>query len=534
MNRGARPTDVSPDSSIFGRDRRRTRRHRVHTPAYASCSGSAQTTVVELNEIINLSESGTCIQAPSQMKINRLLPLCLDLSATSSRISVVGHVVWSDPSGKTGIRFPEMSEASLSQLRRWLEVNAHAEAVAHANIASAEPAGASPLPPSKPVSSPAYTSLVNEWAEMEKEIDFYGPDLDPALHLIAQRALTLTWASGTAIALINKLKPSEMICRARAGSDAPEIGASLQSGAGFSGECVRSGKAIICDDAEYDARVDRKSCRALGIRSIVACPVKRDNQAIGILEVFSPEPAAFWENDITVLQRLAAFVARAVRTAEHARSNVLAFTPDDSPPSNVDPVLPAQPAESPSHIPLTRHRIALLLASVALLSVVIWLLLPRFTNFGSGNAEFNAPYSAHADSSPESYSGMNLKDLTKTADAGNPSAEYALAMRYATGEGTRQDYREALRLFLRSADQGNVRAQARAASWFWAGRGAPQDYSKAYYWALLAQAGGDESGRAIIQQTAPYLSPAQIAAEHQEAENWLHAHHIGKPSPSTR
>ena len=101
-------------------------------------------------------------------------------------------------------------------------------------------------------------------------------------------------------------------------------------------------------------------------------------------------------------------------------------------------------------------------------------------------------------------------------------------MRYDTGEGIKQDYHEALQLFIRAADHGSVRAQARVASWFWAGRGAPQDYSKAYYWALLAQAGGDESGGAIVQQTAPYLSPAQIAAEHKEAENWLHSHHIGK------
>jgi hypothetical protein len=92
MHRGARPD--GPDISIFGRDRRRSRRHRVHTPAYASLSGSSQGSVIELSEILNISENGMCIQAPSQMKINRLLPLCLELSATGSRIYVVGHVVW--------------------------------------------------------------------------------------------------------------------------------------------------------------------------------------------------------------------------------------------------------------------------------------------------------------------------------------------------------------------------------------------------------------------------------------------------------
>ena len=523
--------EPSPEGSIFGRDRRRARRHHVHTPAYASLSGSAHAAVVDLSEIINISDCGVCIQASSQMKINRLLPLCLDLSATSSRLHVVGHVIWSEPSGKTGIRFSEMSDASRAEFDRWLDANEHAETAAHETVPQSPQSPAHHAAATKPTASRAYTTLVNEWAEMEKEVDSCGPDLDPALHLIAQRALTLTWASGTAIALINKLNPSEMVCRARAGTDSPEIGSCLEAGAGFSGECVRTGIAISCDDTEYDSRVDRKNCRALGIRSIVACPVKRNNEVIGIIEVFSPEPAAFWANDITVLQRLTTFVTRAVQRAEHARAGVLAFPLEEEPA--LSPSQKENQAESPESLAIEgdttlRRRIIFLVAAVAVVMALIWFLLPKIANFGSPSSSLNASYSAEADSSPEEYSGMKFIDLTKAADQGNAGAEYALAMRYATGEGIKQDYHEALQLFIRAADHGSVRAQARVASWFWAGRGAPQDYSKAYYWALLAQAGGDESGSAIVQQTAPYLSPAQIAAEHKEAENWLHSHHIGK------
>src|SRR6478736_9258411 len=133
MHMGARPD--GPENSIFGRDRRRSRGHHVHTPAYASLSGSAQGTVVELSEILNISETGMCLQASSQMKTNRLLPLCLDLSGTGSRIHLVGHVVWSETSGKTGIRFPEVSEPELKQLHEWLMTNANAEMAALASIA---------------------------------------------------------------------------------------------------------------------------------------------------------------------------------------------------------------------------------------------------------------------------------------------------------------------------------------------------------------------------------------------------------------
>ena len=532
MFRGARPPDLSQENSIFGRDRRRVERHRAHTPAYANLSGSAQGAVLDLCEILNISESGMCIQAASQMKTNRLLPLCLELSHTGARIHVIGHLVWSEASGKTGIRFPEMSEACHQQLREWLRANSEAEA---AHAASAQPAaGDGPKPRVQPKAGAAvaYTSLVTEWSELQKEVELCGPDLDPALHIIVQRALTMTWASGTAVALINKLKPTEMICRARAGTDSPELGARLESVAGFSGECVRSGQAIVCDDTEYDSRVDRRSCRALGIRSILACPVKRNDEVIGIIEVFSPEPAAFWENDITILRKLADIVAAAVRRAEHARADVLSFPSGDYLDSDVPRSL--QSFDNPELFePISfRRKAFFLFTAVVCITAIVWMLAPSIEKLRSSTASFASLPAAEADSSPDVYVGLSFAAVKKLAATGNVGAEYSLGMHYANGEETKQDYREAMHWFLRAADAGSVHAQTRVATWFWAGRGTPQDNSKAYYWALLAQAGGDETGHAIVMQTAPTLSPARIAAEQKAAEQWLHAHHIGHAADS--
>ena len=50
-------------------------------------------------------------------------------------------------------------------------------------------------------------------------------DLEPAISLIAERAKALTGASGAAIAL---RKGDEMVCRARAGRTAPDLGVRLQ------------------------------------------------------------------------------------------------------------------------------------------------------------------------------------------------------------------------------------------------------------------------------------------------------------------
>jgi len=530
MDRGASPPDLSGGNSIFGRDRRRLGRHRAHTPAYANLSGSAQSAVLDLCEILNISENGMCIQASSQMKTNRLLPLCLEFSETQARIHVVGHVVWSEASGKTGVRFPEMSDACRKQLREWLASNEKAIASdVEAGNAKQDSGEHRPIQP-KPGSVSSYTSLVAEWSEIEKEVELCGPDLDPALHIIVQRALTMTWASGTAIALINKLRPSEMFCRARAGTDAPELGAILEAGAGFSGECVRSGKAIVCDDTEYDSRVDRRSCRALGIRSILACPVKRSDEIIGIIEVFSPEPAAFWENDVTILRRLSDVVSHAVRRAEHARADVLSFPFGDS---EFDSPGTLRSFDNPELLAPKRsfqRRALLLLTGIVCMTAVLWLLAPWIARLGSSTSNFASLPAAEADSSPDSFATLSFKDVRKLASGGNVGAEYSLGMRYANGDGVKQDDNQARQWFLRAGERGHVRAQAKVAASFWGGRGGPQDYRKAYFWALLAQAGGDETSPAIVMSCAAHLSPAQTAAEQKRAEDWLHSHHIGHSS----
>jgi len=126
--------------------------------------------------------------------------------------------------------------------------------------------------------------------------------------------------------------------------------------------------------------------------------------------------------------------------------------------------------------------------------------------------------------------GTSAKNLTKYALKGDAAAQYALGMRYGTGDGVRQNYTEAISWFRQSAEQGDVRAQAKLALWYQAGRGTPKDYSRAYYWGLLAQAGGESIGREVVITSGPYLSDAQRAAEHREADNWLHSHHVGGES----
>ncbi len=140
-------------------------------------------------------------------------------------------------------------------------------------------------------------------------------DLTAALQLLAERAQYITGASGAAIALRDG---GEMICRASAGSSAPELGAHLQVDSGLSGESVRTKQILRCDDAETDPRVNRESCRALEIASVMVMPLIREPEVIGVFELFSGRVNAFEERDTLALQRIAEMILTAVDHAEAA------------------------------------------------------------------------------------------------------------------------------------------------------------------------------------------------------------------------
>jgi putative methionine-R-sulfoxide reductase with GAF domain len=535
--------DIAPKSGIHNRDRRRARRRVVCTPAYASLNGSAQTAPVELCEILNISESGTCIQAPRPMNVNRLLPLVLDLSETGARIHTTGHVVWAESSGRAGIRFPELPEISLFQLQQWMSIN---DTAARNKPATEIPAAEHPayrvqsLRPKLPHavrvrenSAPGYSTLLAEWAGIQRDVELFGADLDAALQLIAERALVLTWASGAVIAIRDESLSSDLICTARAGNDSPELGVHLDTASGFSGECFRSGGTLRCDDTELEARVDCDRYLALGIRSLIASPIKTiKGGMLGILEVFSHEPAAFWENDARTLERLARIAGRAISQTMHSMGKQLPL-PEPARAEATAPVV----AESASAVePRVSENSAtarsVILFATGILAVVfaVWLTAPWISDVMNKFASLPKSQAAEPALTSIDYLSMSIGDLTKSGLQGSAAAQYALGLRYASGDGVSQDYHQALDWFLKSADGGNVRAAAKIASCFWAGRGTPQDYTKAYFWGLLAQAAGDETGRVIVINSSPHLSDRRRSAEQQEADSWLRSHHLAASS----
>jgi N-acetylmuramoyl-L-alanine amidase/putative methionine-R-sulfoxide reductase with GAF domain len=140
--------------------------------------------------------------------------------------------------------------------------------------------------------------------------------LDEVLQLVAERALTITGANGVAIALA---QDNAIICRASAGTIAPDPGMRLDPNSGFSGACFRSGRIVRCDDAETDPRVNVQACRRLGTRSMVAVPLAGQQTVIGLLEAFSGEPYGFNDSDVRSLNLLGELILAAMKPEEEDR-----------------------------------------------------------------------------------------------------------------------------------------------------------------------------------------------------------------------
>jgi len=159
--------------------------------------------------------------------------------------------------------------------------------------------------------------------------------LDLVLNELVVRAAEATHASGAALALA---RGDQMVCRAATGELAPGLGVPLSTRDGLSGACLQTRQPQLSVDTEEDARVDREASRLLGIRSILVVPVFRmqddgrndgaehhdrdtdehkrdtdehkDSEVMGILEVFSADPGAFFNSDQQLLQDFATQCAR--------------------------------------------------------------------------------------------------------------------------------------------------------------------------------------------------------------------------------
>jgi N-acetylmuramoyl-L-alanine amidase len=140
--------------------------------------------------------------------------------------------------------------------------------------------------------------------------------LDDVLHLVAERAMTITGADGVAIAFAEE---DAIVCRASVGQIVPDTGVRLDPNSAFSGACFRTASVARCDDTENDTRVSVQACRRLGALSIVAVPLLGRHNVLGLIEAFSTRVRGFDDNDIRTLRLLAELILAAIKPEEEDR-----------------------------------------------------------------------------------------------------------------------------------------------------------------------------------------------------------------------
>jgi GAF domain-containing protein len=273
--------------------------------------------------ILDLSEEGMAMKTLAPLVAHSVVPMHLSLGEPAASLETTGYVAWADALGRAGVRFSDLPDEARARLRNWLTENAGAlswKAPRWVVLESTEasPSNGASRSPGVALNLEAQTHAPQAQraalsTTVQYEFKSLGQDLDSALRLIVSRACSITRGSGAAVALA---QDCGMICRAAAGSSAPEIGAKVDITSGFTGECVRRGRPLRCDDSWSDPRVDAEACSQLGIRSILAAPVLYERDLVGLLEVFSTQPFAFDDGDLAVVERLAQTVVLTLSRAD--------------------------------------------------------------------------------------------------------------------------------------------------------------------------------------------------------------------------
>ncbi len=540
-------------SRSTSQNRRGRVRQKIHVPAYASIN-AASGKMLDLYEILDISEIGFALQCSLPIEVDQTVELYLDLAETGARIAAKARVAWFDRAGRVGMSLAALTGSDSRQLQEWLFLNA---------VTAAANAAPSDSPPRIQNAAPRqnYSDFLTAATAVQKEAEALGADIEGILSLIASRSRSLLGASGAAIALdptdslseenSARTKIRSMICRASAGPCAPPVGMSLPVGTGFSGECVRTGTVLHCDDTETDERVDRQSCRAIGIRAMIAAPVRVNERVIGLLEIFSAYPRAFNENDEALLQRFAETIAVAVGRAGAADGPTLLpprpiyGSPGSilfaNPPEDIVQPEISDDKEMVGGIRLPRGHLYLLLVTAATVSLALGYLSKPWIQQTLQARERNGEHTVLASSKPPvdaldsansatpnlSIDAANFSQLQELASKGNAGAQNALGLFYSTGDekqGIRRNETEAARWFAKAAEQGNVSAQSKLGSLFWSGRGVPKDDTRAYFWTVLARANGDEASKTLAPFIANRLTPSQRSVIEQQADEWLQHH----------
>ena len=111
--------------------------------------------------------------------------------------------------------------------------------------------------------------------------------------------------------------------------------------------------------------------------------------------------------------------------------------------------------------------------------------------------------------------------LRQAADAGDPEAQFNLAMMYRSGKGVQMSKESAFEYFCAAAEQGVSSAQLRLALAYGTGDGVMEDGIEAHKWLLIARASGAALAEVNLKHSTASLNQASHKEANRRAQKWL-------------
>jgi len=224
-------------------------------------------------QLMNISASGIRVKSVAPLRRDAEIPVRIDVPDRFEPLRCSGVVVWSKPDGAAGIRLTNLTDSQRHILNGWI---AELEKVSGA---------------------PTLFEERDEFVSVAEQVKSGRMNNADALSLIVRRVTALTSAEGVAIVLG---KPEHMVCLSATGI-APEIGAAIPPGVGLAGECTRTRKMVLCQNAATDPRAGSEPHFA----SAVIFPLLVNNDLRGMLQVYSAGACAFDPKSLEALEKLA-------------------------------------------------------------------------------------------------------------------------------------------------------------------------------------------------------------------------------------
>ena len=183
---------------------------------------------------------------------------------------------------------------------------------AHVRQNAARPCAGSRVPGSRLIAEQRLRLVL----ETERLVSGQGDDLQGVMQIVADRMPAMVGASGSSVSLVD----GDML-ETRAISGAALMPPRRPIAESLSRFAIETGGPVLVVDARTDPRVNQKTRTTIGNESVICVPFVRGGEVIGILHVFSDDPARpLDENDAETLKLLSVVVSAALARAAEAQA----------------------------------------------------------------------------------------------------------------------------------------------------------------------------------------------------------------------